>query len=231
MVFVETGFCWNWFLMKVVFDEIGFLMKLVFWWNWFFDENGFWWKWFLMKLVSDETGFLMKLVFRWNFFFFWWNWFFDETGFLMKVVFWWKWFFDESGFWWKWFLMKVVFDECGLWWKIFFDESGFDELVLYLLQIYTYGYKKDRGASWCVGIVQYRQHDFPRSVRRGILLVMHKELILKFEGSELPRNQTSELHFDKLLDQVMLWIKEVDVAKSVDETSSRKSDCLHDSRS
>ncbi len=57
---------------------------------------------------------------------------FDESGF------WWKWFlmkvvFDESGFWWKWFLMKVVFDENGFWWKWFlmkvdFDENFFDEI-------------------------------------------------------------------------------------------------------
>ena len=55
---------------------------------------------------------------------------FDESGF------WWKWFLMKVVFWWNWFLMKVVFDESGFWWKwflmkIFSDESGFDELVLY----------------------------------------------------------------------------------------------------
>ena len=52
-------------------------------------------------------------------------------------------FSDENGFWWKWFLMKLVlmklvFDESGFWrmWilmKNFFDQNGFDEFVLYLL--------------------------------------------------------------------------------------------------
>ena len=59
---MKVGLWWKLSLMKVVFDESGFLMKVVFWWKWFFDEIGFnesdfWWMWILMKN------------------FFWWKWF------------------------------------------------------------------------------------------------------------------------------------------------------------
>ena len=49
--------------------------------------------------------------------------------------------FAESGFWWKWFLMKVVFDQSGS------DESGFDEsgfwwkwflMKIFLMKLTTY---------------------------------------------------------------------------------------------
>ena len=90
---------WNWFLMKLDFDESGFLMKVVFWWKWFgmkmdfdesgldengFDESGFWWKWFLMKVFFDESGFLMKVVWEC----FWWKWFLMKSD--SFIQFWWN---------------------------------------------------------------------------------------------------------------------------------------------
>ena len=58
-------------------------------------------------------------------------------GFFGESGFWWKWFlmkvdFYSKWFWWKWFLMKMVFDENGFW-KVVFDENFFVKLTTFIL--------------------------------------------------------------------------------------------------
>ena len=94
-------------------------------------------------------------------------------------------------------------------------------------------------------IPQYHLIDLPGILGPGTLETILEELILKIASWKNRRNQISDLHFDKFLDTsdfqcwktnfktevcscsgcptiAMLWIKEVEVAKSVDDIWRRR---------
>ena len=94
--------------------------------------------------------------------------------------------------------------------------------------------------------LQYLHRDWPGSFQLGILLLVKKELILKNWMVEQPRNQVSEKHFDEFPNpwtfqcwntsfktegcsccnfptEAMLWIRDVEMAESVDDLKMSQS--------